>query len=169
LTHAAFDKTSSAPLIDDANSRWNGYGKVSTPENAKPASHLEAPMSAPADPGSIQFHAAPLEARPPAPLPPLPAVVPPLAAPKPPSPLNVNYPPAPSEPTNRLPLQVREKISQICNGRCRNLVVEAISPIRLRVGFLVKDQSEADMLTNQLGGASELAPYKVDFEVQIGQ
>jgi hypothetical protein len=170
LTHASFDRTSTAPPIDDASSRWSGYGKTSTPENAKPASHLEAPVSAPADAGGIQFHAAAPEARPPAPLPPLPPIVPPVdAAAKPASPLNVNYPPAPAEPTNRLPLQVREKISQICNGRCRNLVVETISPIRLRIGFLVKDQSEADMLTNQLGGAAELAPYKVDFEVQIGQ
>ncbi len=66
-------------------------------------------------------------------------------------------------------MPVREKVSQICTGRCRNLVVEMISPIRLRIAFLVKDQTEADMLTNLLGGAQELAPYKVDFEVQIGQ
>jgi hypothetical protein len=71
--------------------------------------------------------------------------------------------------TNRLPLAVREKISEVCTGKCRNLAVTMQTPSRLTVSFLVKDQIEAELLTNMLGSLPELAPYKVDFEVQIGQ
>ena len=64
---------------------------------------------------------------------------------------------------------MREKISQLCAGKCRNLTVTMPKSSRLTIGFLVKDAVEADLLTNMLGALPELASYKVDFEVQIGQ
>jgi hypothetical protein len=76
-------------------------------------------------------------------------------------------PPGPSG--FRIPLNVRERISEICAGRSRNLVVEQQSPIRLRIAFLVHSPADADALTSQLAALPELGPYKVDFEVQIGQ
>ncbi len=148
LTAAGFNS------VNDVNSKWSGYGATNNPTSAKPP-----------EAGQVHFHAAPPESRPPAPLPPLMAPAPLVSN----TPAPVNFVPAPAEGANRLHLQVREKISQICSSRCRNLVVEMISPIRLRIAFLVKDQTEADMLTNLLGSIPELAPYKVDFEVQIGQ
>lgn len=169
LTPAAFDQLATASPAGDANSRWGGYGATGAPSTPNMPAAPENPAK-PAEPaGSIQFHAAPVDARPPAPLPPLPALTPPLTGPKTTDATSVNFAPAPTEGNNRLPMQVRERISQLCSGRCRNLVVEGISPIRLRIAFLVKDQTEAEMLTNQIGSAPELAPYKVDFEVQIGQ
>jgi hypothetical protein len=75
----------------------------------------------------------------------------------------------PSQAVARTPLQVRAKISEVCSGTARNLIVEQLSPIRLRVAFMVRDQVDAETLTNQLSALRELAPYKVDFEVQIGQ
>jgi hypothetical protein len=76
-------------------------------------------------------------------------------------------PPASTAP--RTPLQVREKISEICSVKARNLIVEQLSPIRLRIAFMVREQADAESLTTQLSALRELAPYKVDFEVQIGQ
>lgn len=120
------------------------------------------------DAGPIQnteFRAAPVTGntlgQPSEPLPPLPRVE---SKPK-----VAVVPPPDIGGANRLPLAVRERISGICAGKCRNLAVEMLSPVRLRVAFLVKDQIDAEMLTSQLAGLQELAPYKVDFEVQIGQ
>jgi hypothetical protein len=69
----------------------------------------------------------------------------------------------------RIPLNIRERISAICDGKSRNLVVEQPSPIRLRIAFLVRTPADAESLTTQLAALPELGPYKVDFEVQIGQ
>ncbi len=85
-----------------------------------------------------------------------------------PKPRAIYVQPAADNP-NQAPLAVRQKLSEVCAGKCRNLAVEKVSGNRLRVAFLVRDQVEADMLTNLLGGLPELAAYKVDFEVQIGQ
>jgi hypothetical protein len=81
----------------------------------------------------------------------------------------VIYAPPPPEAPNSVPLAVRQRLTEMCAGKCRNLGVELSSPMHLRVAFTVRDQVEADMLTNLLGGIAELAPYKVDFEVQIRQ
>jgi hypothetical protein len=70
---------------------------------------------------------------------------------------------------SRLPLAVRERVSEVCTGKCRNLAVTMTAPSRLTVSFLVKDSLEAELLTNMIGALPELASYKVDFEVQIGQ
>jgi len=82
--------------------------------------------------------------------------------------------PAPAEPPaggiiNGVPRSVRDSISAACQAKARNLVVELVAPMRLRVAFRVKQQADAEMLTEQLARLRDLAPYKVDFEVQIGQ
>jgi hypothetical protein len=139
--------TGGSPAADDDNARWTGYGSI-TPAGAT-------------RPSPVQFHSASqgMDSRQPTP----------ESRPNVGAATTAAFYPLPAETGNRLPMSVREKVSQICAGRCRNLVVEPLSPIRLRIAFLVKDQTEADMLTNLLGSAQELAPYKVDFEVQIGQ
>src|SRR5262245_1948968 len=91
----------------------------------------------------------------------------PAAAPEPPRPKVLILPETAA--ANPLPLAVRERVSQLCAGKCRNLTMTMPKPSRLTIGFLVKDAVEADLLTNMLGALPELAPYKVDFEVQIGQ
>jgi hypothetical protein len=82
---------------------------------------------------------------------------------------NIVYSQLPPETPNGVPLAVRQRLNEVCTGKCRNLAVELASPMHLRVAFVVRDQVEADLLTNLLGTLTELAPYKVDFEVQIGQ
>ena len=97
-----------------------------------------------------------------------PLPLPPPAQASPAKPRVIYSQPLPESPTS-VPLSVRQRLNEMCAGKCRNLAVELASPMHLRVAFMVRDQVEADMLTNLLGGISELAPYKVDFEVQIGQ
>ena len=100
------------------------------------------------------------------------APLPPPTPPSPPEPIKpkVIYAPQPDAGGARsLPLPVRERLSGVCAGKCRNLAVDLQTPTRLNISFLVRDQVEAEMLTNMLGALPELAPYKVDFEVQIGQ
>ncbi len=167
LSPASFDQVSSMPPVGDTNSHWGGYGKISAANPPKPLPPLDS--AAGALPGGIQFHAAPIESNASSTSAKLPPLTPPPVLPQASGPLTINYAVAPVEGNNRIPLQVREKISQICDTKCRNLVVESISRIRLRISFLVKEQSDAEILTNLLGSAAELAPYKVDFEVQIGQ
>jgi hypothetical protein len=79
----------------------------------------------------------------------------------------ISPPPAPTG--SGLPLPVREKIGDVCKDKARNLIVEQISPLHLRVGFMCKTQAEADAITNHLAGVRELAPYNLDYEIQIGQ
>ena len=67
----------------------------------------------------------------------------------------------------KLPLAVRERISELCAGKAQNLVVEQTGPTRLRLGMAVRTHSDAEWLTFQLSALPELRPYKVDFEVQI--
>lgn len=83
-----------------------------------------------------------------------------------PAPIN---PPPPAPTGSGLPLTVREKIGEVCKVKARNLVVEQISPLHLRVGFMCKTQADADGVTNHLAGLRELAPYNLDYEIQIGQ
>jgi hypothetical protein len=83
-----------------------------------------------------------------------------------PAPIN---PPPPLPGATSLPLPIRQKIGEICKDKARNLVVEQISPLHVRVGFVCKTQAEADSVTNQLAGAPELRPYNLDYEIQIGQ
>lgn len=77
--------------------------------------------------------------------------------------------PPPGTPGARIPITVRSRISEVCQDKTRNLVVEQLSPIRLRIAFMVREQTDAESLTAQLAALPELGPYKVDFEVQIGQ
>jgi hypothetical protein len=84
-------------------------------------------------------------------------------------PVQVLPDPPPNTAGYRIPLHIRERISAICDGKARNLVVEQPSPIRLRIAFLVRTPSDAESLTTQLAALPELGPFKVDFEVQIGQ
>jgi hypothetical protein len=79
-------------------------------------------------------------------------------------------PPAPPAPVGAsLPLPLREKVSEACVGKARNLVVEQVAPMHLRIAFLCRTQPEADALTNHLSALPELRPYNVDYEIQIGQ
>lgn len=136
----------------------------SKPGNPTLTPSVTVPLNDP-KPGPIQpteFRATPITGKE------TPAPLPPIVTPVPLKPKLVYFPP-PSDNSNRLPQPIREKISTVCAGKCRNLIVEMQSPIRLRVSFMVKDQFEADMLINTLAGLQELSPYKVDFEVQIGQ
>jgi len=83
---------------------------------------------------------------------------------------NFSAPEPPPGPVNsRLPLQVRQRVSEVCAGKALNLAVEPLSPIRLRVGMTVKTHADAEWLTSQLAALPELRPYKVDFEMQIGE
>ena len=96
------------------------------------------------------------------------------AVPPPPPPpvrtANYNGPEmAPAPPNTHLPLQVRQRVSEVCAGRAFNLAVEQLSPIRLRVGMSVKTHADAEWITSQLAALPELRPYKVDFEMQIGE
>jgi hypothetical protein len=84
-----------------------------------------------------------------------------------PAPISTPPPPAPGG--TSLPLPIRQKIGEICKDGARNLVVEQISPLHLRVGFVCKTQAEADAVTNHLASMPELRPYNLDYEIQIGQ
>jgi hypothetical protein len=84
-------------------------------------------------------------------------------------PAPVSPPPPPAPGSAGLPLPIREKIGEICKERARNLLVEQISPLHLRVGFVCKTQAEADAVTNHLASTPELRPYNLDYEIQIGQ
>lgn len=68
-----------------------------------------------------------------------------------------------------LPAPVQEKIAATCAGKCRGLVVQNLGAGRLLIRFSAKDQLDAELLTNLLSSLPELAPYRVEFEVQIGQ
>ncbi len=70
--------------------------------------------------------------------------------------------------SDRLPSKLQEKVTATCAGKCRGLSVEILGSDRLCIRFRAKDQLDADLLTNMLGSLPELAPYRVEFEVQIG-
>lgn len=70
---------------------------------------------------------------------------------------------------NALPTQAQEKILATCAGKCRGLVVQSLGAGRLLIRFRAKDQLDAELVTNLLSSLPELAPYRVEFEVQIGQ
>lgn len=70
---------------------------------------------------------------------------------------------------NALPPGLQEKILATCQGKCRGLYAEVLGPGRLRIQFKAKDQLDAELLANLLSAMPELAPYRVEFEVQIGQ
>lgn len=74
----------------------------------------------------------------------------------------------PSAPATGL-AQLRERVAQICAGRCRNLVIESTGPNQLRISFVTRDNADADALTDALAVSQDLAAYKVDYEIQIGQ
>lgn len=75
----------------------------------------------------------------------------------------------PQDVVNGVPRSVRESVAALCMDKARNITVELVSPMRLRIAFRVRQQSDAETLTEQLVRLRDLAPYKVDFEVQIGQ
>jgi hypothetical protein len=70
---------------------------------------------------------------------------------------------------NGIPLAVREDVAALCGDKARNLAVELTAPMRMRIAFMVRDQADAEILTEKLTRLRALAPYRVDFEVQIGQ
>lgn len=146
------------PVATPLPSTTTSIEPITRPATGPATPSITIPLDPPGRVSSIQ----PTEFR--APLTPPPA---PPVAPEPARPKVVTLPDAGG--ANGLPLVVRQKISEICANRCRNLAVSMQSPTRMTVSFLVKDQFEAELLTNMLSALPELAAYKVDFEVQIGQ
>jgi hypothetical protein len=156
-TQALTTPTNSAPLMMPLSTTANAEPTVKPTASMTPS--VTVPLDAvgrPASPIQPTEYRAPLQ---PPPVPP--------TAPVPPRPKVVILPDAGG--ANGLPLGVRERVSQVCTGKCRNLAVTMPKPSRLTISFMVKDPMEAELLTNMLGALPELAAYKVDFEVQIGQ
>lgn len=70
-------------------------------------------------------------------------------------------PPAPR------PDRLRERIEAACAGRARNVSVNIVSPKVIQVGFEVRDAAEGDRLVTTIALLPELAPYQVDFDIQV--
>jgi hypothetical protein len=77
--------------------------------------------------------------------------------------------PAPSPSADAFYSRLRTRIEQACAGKGRDLEVYARGPASLLVRVKVAKAADAELVANRISQLPELAPYRVGFEVRVGQ
>jgi hypothetical protein len=65
--------------------------------------------------------------------------------------------------------RLRTRIEQACAGKGRDLELYSRGPGNLLVRVKVAKAADAELLANRISQLPELAPYRVSFEMRVGQ
>jgi hypothetical protein len=65
--------------------------------------------------------------------------------------------------------RLRSRIEQACAGKGHDLEVYARGPDSLLVRVKVAKAADAEQVANRISQLPELAPYRVSFEMRVGQ
>jgi hypothetical protein len=68
-----------------------------------------------------------------------------------------------------VPTAIRIGIERVAAGRGRDLDVMAVGPGSLLVRLKVRQPYDAEYLANAISRMPELAPYQVQFEIQVAR
>jgi hypothetical protein len=68
-----------------------------------------------------------------------------------------------------LPAAIRFGIERVCAGRGHDVDVAARGPTSLMVRLKVRHPADAEYLANAISRMPELAPYQVQFEMQVAK
>jgi hypothetical protein len=163
--------------LTSGDSRWRATGEQVTMMNpmstgSEPFVSMTRPAAAPVVTvsASVPVHHGPsVTLDPPRAMPPM------LAAPVPmPPPPPIIQPvaytaPAPAPRLTTIPSNIRPGIERVCAGRGRDLDVSVCGPSSLLVRLRVRQPGDAEYLANAISRMPELAPYQVQFEMQVAR
>jgi hypothetical protein len=63
---------------------------------------------------------------------------------------------------------IRQRVLQVCDGKARDLQLQKVASDRLKISLKVADAKEGEKLAAKILSITELGPFQVDLEVQLG-